>query len=326
MRCWGGRMAQLMNKKVENNKVLVIVGQTAVGKTALSLQLAQLTGGEILSADSRLFYKGMDIGTAKPSKEEQNQAPHHFVDICNPDQTITLGEYQTRVYTTIDQLHETGKLPIMVGGTGQYAWAVIEGWGIPRVPPQPDLRRVLEEIGKEECYRWLRQLDPKATEKIHPNNMRRIVRALEVTLVSGHPITYLQRKTPPPYEFFIVGLKREREELYQRIDQRVEKMIAQGLEAEVQALLEAGYSPKLPSMSGLGYKQMVHYVRGLSTYDEMIERIQVETHRFARNQNTWFRPDDERIHWFDLTHEQNAEEKVIPRVMAWYQERPSQPS
>lgn len=318
MQYWGGKMSQLMNRKV-----LVIVGQTAVGKTALSLQLAQLTDGAILSADSRLFYKGMDIGTAKPNKEEQAQAPHHFVDICAPDQTITLGEYQTRAYATIDQLHEEGTFPIIVGGTGQYVWAVIEGWGIPRVPPQPDLRRVLEEIGKEECYRWLVQLDPTAAQKIHPNNMRRIVRALEVTLVSGWPISHLQRKTPPPYEFFIVGLKREREALYQRIDQRVEQMIAHGLEAEVRALLETGYSPKLPSMSGLGYKQMVHYVRGLSTHEEMIERIQVETHRFARNQNTWFRPDDERIHWFDLTHEPDAEERVISKVMAWYQERPS---
>ena len=218
----------------ESKKLLVILGPTAVGKTALSLQIAEQFEGEIISADSRLFYRGMDIGTAKPSAAEQAQAPHHLIDICNPDETLTLGEYQRRAYRTIDSVLENGRLPILVGGTGQYVKAVVEGWGIPEVPPHPDLREALESMGGPELARWLQRLDPTAAERIDARNVRRVVRALEVTLVTGQPITDLQRKTPPPYDIKMIGLIRDRETLYQRIDQRVDQMMTAGLVAELE--------------------------------------------------------------------------------------------
>ena len=178
--------------------LLVIVGPTAVGKTALSLQLASQFNGEIVSADSRLFYRGLDIGTAKPTVAERQQVPHHLIDICTPNETLTLGEYQRLAYATIDSVLARGKLPLLVGGTGQYVTAVVEGWGIPKVPPQPELRHILQSLGGAELARWLHYLDPKAAAKIDPRNVRRVIRALEVTLVSGQPISHLHENTQNP--------------------------------------------------------------------------------------------------------------------------------
>ena len=165
-------------KSSTQHSLLVIVGPTAVGKTALSLQLAQTFGGEIVSADSRLFYKGLDIGTAKPTAAERAAVPHHLIDICPPDQTISLGEYQQMAYEVMGEIHGRGRLPILVGGTGQYVQAVVEGWGIPRIPPQPALRAALESLGGEELARWLAVLDGEAAVKIDPRNVRRVIRAL----------------------------------------------------------------------------------------------------------------------------------------------------
>ncbi len=276
--------------------VLFIVGPTAVGKTALSLGLARRLGGEIISADSRLFYRGMDIGTAKPSVAEQTAVSHHLIDICNPDETVTLGTYQDTVYGLIDALD----FPILVGGTGQYLRAIVEGWGIPRVPPHPRLRAALEALGGAELGRWLRVLDGETAVRLDVRNVRRVVRALEVTLVSGQPMSVLQRKNPPPYRFVIVGLHRNREILYQRIDDRVDLMMEAGLLAELEQLRADGYGRKLPSMSGLGYRQLWAYLDNEMTLPEAIERVKFETHRFARGQYNWFKPDDPTINWFDV--------------------------
>ncbi|MCA9934638.1 MAG: tRNA (adenosine(37)-N6)-dimethylallyltransferase MiaA, partial [Anaerolineales bacterium] len=275
-------------KDETNPPLLVIVGQTAVGKTALSLQLAAAFNGEIISADSRLFYRGMNIGTAKPTPAEQAQIPHHLIDMCQPDETLTLGEYQDLAYAAINAVHQRGGLPIVVGGTGQYVRAVTEGWGIPRVPPQLVLREALAQVGGPELARWLAALDPTAAAKIEPRNVRRVIRALEVTLVSGRPISELQRKQPPPYAICQIGLRRERAALYARIDQRIDAMMSDGLLAEVEALRDAGHGRFLPAMSGLGYRQLYAYLDGEMALDEAIERIKFETHRFARQQNTWF--------------------------------------
>ena len=296
--------------------LLVVLGPTAVGKTSISLQIAKRFDGEIISADSRLFYRGMDIGTAKPSAQEQAQVPHHLIDICNPDETLTLGEYQRLAYRTIDVVLANGRLPILVGGTGQYVKAIVEGWGIPEVPPQPALRDGLAELGGPELARWLRLLDSEAAGKIDPRNVRRVIRALEVTLVSGQPISKLQRKTPPPYTIQMIGLIRDRKTLYQRIDQRVDQMISAGLLAELEVLRDAGYGRSLPAMSGLGYQQLWAYLAGEMTLDEAVERIKFETHRFARQQNTWFRQDDPRIAWFDLGGD-GGETAVIDHVQHW---------
>lgn len=279
--------------------LLVIVGPTAAGKTALSLHLARRFNGEIISADSRLFYRGMDIGTAKPTTHERQAIPHHLIDIANPDETITLGEYQDMAYRAIDEVQQRGRLPLLVGGTGQYVQAVVQGWGIPRVPPHPRLRQALQALGGQEVARWLQVLDPVAAQRIDPRNVRRVIRALEVCLLSGRPISELQQKRPPPYNILTVGLALEREALYARIDERVEQMMAAGLLQEVERLRDQGYGRNLPAMSGLGYQQLWAYLEGELTLAEAVERIKFETHRFVRQQFTWFRPNDPHIHWFN---------------------------
>ena len=301
------------------NKLLVVLGPTAVGKTTLSLRLAQELGGEIISADSRLFYRGMDIGTAKPTRAQQSMIPHHLIDICDPDQTLTLGQFQRLASTAIDQISTAGRLPILVGGTGQYIMAVIEGWGIPEVPPQPLLRKKLGHLGEYELNRWLTALDPQAATNIDRRNIRRVVRALEVVLVSGIPISELQRKTPPPFSTCIIGLSRNRELLYERIDQRVNTMMAEGLLQEVISLREAGYDRFLPSMSGLGYRQISAHLAGELSLEEAVEKTKFDTHRFVRQQKTWFRQDDPRIHWFD-PGQNGTEDAVLKLANNWLEQ------
>lgn len=292
--------------------MLVVVGPTAAGKTALSVSLAQTLAGEIVSADSRLFYRGLDIGTAKPSLAERGGIPHHLIDICQPDETLTLGEYQRLAYAAIAAVHRRGHLPILVGGTGQYVKAVVEGWGIPEVPPQPALRMALARLEQAELMRWLAQLDPAKAAELEPRNVRRVIRALEVIFMTGRRMSQLQRKSPPPYRIAIIGLACERAWLYQRIDARVDKMMADGLLGEVMALQRAGYGRKLPALSGLGYRQLYDYLAGEVTLPEAVERIKFETHRFARQQNTWFRRDDPTIHWLDA-----ARPDLIPAARAY---------
>lgn len=295
--------------------LLVLAGPTAVGKTALSLRLAERFGGEIISADSRLFYRGLDVGTAKPTAGERATVPHHLIDLCDPDETLSLGQYQRLAYQIIDGVHACGRLPLLVGGTGQYAWAVVEGWGIPEVAPRPALRAALEALGPHEAARWLAALDPAVAGRIDPRNVRRVVRALEVTLVTGRRMSDLQRKSPPPYDTLIIGLGRDRRSLYERIDARVDEMMAAGLLDEVIRLREAGYDRSLPSMSGLGYRQLLAYLDGEMRLDEAVARIKFETHRFARQQATWFRANDPRIAWFDLGA--TGEGAIVALVERW---------
>ena len=292
--------------------LLALVGPTAVGKTALSLELARRFDGEIVSADSRLFYRGLDIGTAKPMAAERAAAPHHLIDIRDPGEMLSLGQYQRLAHATIDGVLARGRLPILVGGTGQYIMAVAEGWGIPEVAPRPALRAALEGLGGAEAARWLAALDPAAAARIDPRNVRRVVRALEVTLVSGRPISELQRKTSPPYDVRLVGLRRDRATLYARIDARVDDMLAAGLLDEVRRLRDAGFADE-PPLSGLGYRQLLAYLRGETTLDEAVARIKFETHRFARQQATWFRADDPRIAWFEA----GDGEGVVAYVADW---------
>ncbi len=303
----------------ERGRLLVIVGPTAVGKTALSLLLAEQFAGEIVSADSRLLYRYMDIGTAKPDSAEQARAPHHLIDIVDPDQTVTLGEYQQRCYATIAAIHARHHLPILVGGTGQYVKAVVEGWGIPQVAPQPALRAQLEQLPSAQLHDRLIAHDPTAAAKIHPNNKRRLIRALEVCIVAGEPITALQAKNPPPYDIMMLGLHLERATLYERIDQRVDTMMATGLLDEMLRIRAMGYQRDLPAMSGLGYQQLWEYLDGECTLDEAVERIKMETHRFVRHQHNWF-GSDQRIVTVDVQaadYPDNAQSLVA----SWLTER-----
>ena len=283
--------------------VVVIVGPTAAGKTALSLALAQELGGEIVSADSRQIYRGMDIGTAKATPADRAAVPHHLLDVVTPDQALTLSEYQQMAYAALDGIVIRGRLPFLVGGTGQYVHAVVEGWNIPAVAPRPDLRAELEAFaqaaGAEALHARLTALDPVAAGRIDHRNVRRVIRALEVCLVTGQPISELQRKTPPPYHFTLIGVTRPRPELYARIDARVERMIADGLVDEAARLAAAGYDWRLPAMTGLGYAQIGQYLRGEASLEEAIARIKRDTRRFVQQQYNWFRLDDPVIRWVD---------------------------
>ncbi len=280
--------------------MLAIVGPTATGKTELSLHLASLFGGEIISADSRLIYQGLDIGTAKPSIAERLRVPHHLIDICPPDQTLTLGQYLKLAYAIADDIHSRSRLPLLVGGTGQYIYAYLEGWQVPEVAPDRLLRTTLEALGEQELIRWLKELDPKAAQNIDSRNVRRVIRALEVTMLTGRPISQLQTKRPPAYSINMIGLNCSREMLYNRIDNRVDNMMSAGFLEEVEYLLGQGFDPFLPSMSGLGYRQLCAYLQGDCTLEEAIVRTKFETHRYARQQYTWFKLDDPSIQWFDI--------------------------
>jgi len=287
----------------ERIRLLVIVGPTAVGKSALALRLARHFAGSIISADSRLIYRGMDIGTAKPSAADRAEIPHALIDIVAPDEPFGLAQYQELAHQAIAAAHAAGRLPLLVGGTGQYVHAVTEGWSIPRVPPQPALRAELQAQadaeGADALHRRLAAVDPQAAARIDPHNVRRVIRALEVYLATGAPISELQRRTPPPYDLLQIGLRMERERLYARIDARVDAMMAAGLLEEVRRLRTAGYDDRLPSMSGLGYRQLAAHLRGEIGLPEAVEQIKRATRRYVHQQMMWFRESDPAITWFE---------------------------
>jgi len=292
------------------NRLLAIVGPTGVGKSKLALRLAKAFDGEIVSADSRQVYRYMDIGTAKPSPEELSLVPHHLIDIASPDEDFSLAQYQKLAYKAIEDIHQRHKLALLVGGSGLYVWSVLDGWRIPPVAPDPGFRRSLEEkaarVGKDELYQELARLDPVAAQRIDPRNVRRTIRALEVHRGAEVPISQLQGKIAPPLNTIIIGLTADRAELYQRIDLRVDEMIKQGLVDEVKQLMDRGYNPNLPVMSGIGYKQIGLFLRGELSLAAAIQQIKFETHRLVRHQYSWFRLKDDRIRWFDIQREKEA--------------------
>jgi len=303
--------------------LIVILGPTAVGKTSLAIDIARDLDGEIVSADSRQIYRHMDIGTAKPTPEEQEAATHRLIDIVAPEENLSLAQYQRRAYSAIDQLHQQGKVPLLVGGTGQYITALVEGWSIPEVPPNEQLRSELETYaekhGASALHQRLSHRDPVAADKIHPNNIRRVVRALEVCIETDTPISELQRKKPPPYAIRQYGLQMEREALYQRADRRVDNMMEAGLLDEVRGLLARGYPASLPAMSSIGYRQLAEHLRGEISLDEAIETTKYATHDFIRRQYTWFRGHDDGIIWLDAAT--LRPKQVIENIHQWLKER-----
>jgi tRNA dimethylallyltransferase len=295
--------------------VIAIIGPTAVGKSELALRLAGSYSLEIISADSRQVYRYMDIGTSKPSPAERTAVPHHVVDVVDPDEDFSLAMYHRLAIEALEAIQQGEHFAFLVGGSGLYVWSLVDGWQIPSVPPDHKLRRELEARAQQESsqtlYRELEKIDPAAAAKISPRNIRRIVRALEIYHTTGRRPSELQRKEAPGFSTLVIGLTCERSELYRKIDLRVDNMIKKGLIEEVEHLLEEGYSPSLPSMSGIGYKQIGQFVRGEMTLPEAIDKMKYETHRLARHQYAWFRLSDSRIHWFDVGEAGGAASKRI---------------
>ncbi len=287
--------------------VLALVGATAVGKSAVAVTLAQRIGGEIINADSRQVYRGMAIGTGIPSEDERSGVPHHLYGVSEPDDDFSLGRFLTAAKCAIQDIHERAKTPIVVGGTGQYVWALLEGWNVPEVAPDPDLRQKLmeraEAEGRNTLHEELRRLDPTAAELIHPNNLIRTVRALEVVRTTGRPFSEQRTQTPPPWDTRIAGVSMERAVLDVRIEQRVDRQLEAGWVDEVRALLAADYSPSLSSFRSIGYREIAAHVEGHMPVDEMRQTIISKTRRFARTQFAWFRADDERITWVDASED-----------------------
>jgi tRNA dimethylallyltransferase len=303
-------------------RLLAIVGATATGKTTLAIQLAERFDGEIVNADSRQVYRGMDIGTAKPTPQEQQRAPHWLIDVARPDERLTLATYLELANVALADIWARGRLPVVVGGTGQYVWALLEGWRVPRVPPDPALRAELEAVAHREgpgvLFELLRREDPVSAASIDPRNVRRVIRALEVTRATGRPFSAWRERRPHIESPLIIGLRMQRDRLYGRIDERVDVMMAGGFLDEVRALNNAGYGCDLPSMDSIGYRQICDHLAGERTLADAVARIKTETHRLARMQHTWFRADDTRIRWLDANVPWLGQEAVavVQRALA----------
>ncbi len=279
--------------------LLAMVGPTAVGKTALSLALARHFPVEVVSVDSRQVYRGMDIGTAKPTHQELAQAPHHLIDVVEPTEDFSLAVYLDMAREAVRDIHRRGKLPLLVGGTGQYLWALLEAWHVPAVAPDLAYRQELATVGREALHARLAEVDPQSAATIDPRNQRRIIRALEVYHQTGVPFSSMRRRGPEPYRACILGLTLPRGDLHQRIDQRVDEMVQAGWIDEVEGLISRGITPDHSSMGSVGYREIAAFLAGDLALEEAIRNIKTSTHRFARHQYAWFRISDPRITWLD---------------------------
>jgi tRNA dimethylallyltransferase len=284
------------------NPLIVILGPTAVGKTEIAITVAEELNGEIVSADSRLFYRGMDIGTAKPTREQRKRIPHHLIDVVEPDEEWSVAQFSSRATKRINDIHQRGKIPFLVGGSGQYIRAIVEGW----VPPprgkdntfREELEKYVEGEGKDALHQRLASIDPESAARIQSSNVRRVIRALEIYQTTGVPASQQRVKTPPPYQILQIGLSMPRELLYQRIDERIDMMLANGLVEEVGELLAKGYSLDTPSMSAIGYIQIGKALLEKTSMDDAVQEMRKFTRQFVRRQANWFKEDDPNINWF----------------------------
>lgn len=306
----------MQNKK---DLLVAIVGPTAVGKSEVAIEIAQKIGSEIVSADSMQIYRYMDIGTAKPTIEERELVPHHMIDIVYPDEEFSATDFQKRAKSCIKSIYQSDKIPLVVGGTGFYINALCYDYTFSPAGKDESLRKHLkkeaEEKGVDYLYNQLVQIDPEAAAKIHPNNLRRIIRALEVCKTTGKPFSYYVKMTKmgkSPYDLLIFGITMPRDELYRRINKRVVSMIEKGFIDEVEKLLEMGYDKNLKSMQGLGYRQVIQYLEGRLTLDEAIDLIARDTRRYAKRQYTWFLR-DQNIIWLDILEQ--GKEKIAAKII-----------
>lgn len=300
---------------MEKTRLIIVSGPTASGKTSLAVELALLFNGEIISADSMQVYRLMDIGTAKPAFEERKGVPHHLIDVVYPDEEYTAARFRVEAAGKIREIAERGRNAIITGGTGLYIKALTQGL-FKGPEADPELRRgllaVAAERGKEALHEMLRKIDPEGASGIHPNNLNRVIRAIEVYELAGKPMSGLQKEHSfgdSPYECLKIGLDMEREALYGAIDRRVDKMISAGLLEETRALADMGYAYDLKPMCGLGYKEMSGYLNGAHPFDEAIRLMKRNTRHYAKRQLTWFRKDTG-IRWFKPAEKKNISEAV----------------
>lgn len=286
--------------------LLCILGPTAVGKTEIAIAVAQRLNAEIVSADSRQIYRYMDIGTAKPTPCQQAQVRHHLVDVVDPDERFSVADYQRAADNAIGDIQSRGKRAMLVGGAGLYFRAIVDGlFDGPNADPafRGGLRAEAQKFGAEVLHRRLSRVDPESASRIHPNDLTRVIRALEVYEKTGKVISDLQKewiRTSPRYSFVAFGINRERQELYQRIEARVDKMLESGLLEEIQRLIARGYDKNLPAMQGFGYKELIDYLDGKYDWDTAVNLLKRNTRRYAKRQLTWFR-NDPRIKWINLS-------------------------
>ncbi|MEH7384507.1 tRNA (adenosine(37)-N6)-dimethylallyltransferase MiaA [Bacillus sp. JJ1521] len=297
----------------KNEKLVVLIGPTAVGKTKLSIELAKKLNAEIISGDSMQIYKGMDIGTAKISNDEMEGIPHHLIDIKEPHESFSVAEFQTAVRKLISDIHSRGKLPMIVGGTGLYIQSVIYDYQFTDDASNPEYRKRLEqqvtENGVDSLFLELKEIDPESAERIHPNNVRRVVRALEIFKTTGKTMTeYMEeQKQELIYDVALVGLTMDREMLYERINDRVDLMIESGLLKEVSIFHTQGLRD-CQSIQAIGYKELYGYLDGSLSLEEAITQLKQNTRRYAKRQLTWFRNKMD-VKWFDMTEKNQFEEK-----------------
>ena len=300
---------------MEKIKTIIIAGPTASGKTDLAVQLASLCNGEIISADSMQVYRRMDIGTAKPTLEERGGIPHHMIDIIEPGEEFSAARFASLALEKIREMRERGKNPFVAGGTGLYIKTLTHGiFKGPEADPalRARLEREVDEHGSARLHERLKEVDPAGAAAIHPNNRARVMRALEVYALSKKPISEYHREhafSDEPLQTLKIGLAVDREELYGRINERVDRMMARGLLAETRGLLDAGYSPSLKPMGGLGYKEMTDCIEGRRTLEEAVELLKMNTRRYAKRQMTWFGKDPG-IRWFNPGQKKDIIEAV----------------
>lgn len=313
--------------RADSRPLLAIVGPTAVGKSDLALALAERFSGEIVNADSRQLYRRMDIGTAKPLPEARGGVPHHLYDVAEPAEPLGLACYLDLARRTITEVHGRGRLPIVVGGSGQYVLALLEGWQAPQAPPDPALRERLRaearERGAKALHARLREVDPEAAASIDPRNIRRVIRALEVHHATGRRFSEARAKAPPPFRSLVLGLTTPtRKELHERIDRRVDAMLAAGWLDEVRTLVQAGFGATPVFQASMGYSDLARALAGDRTLDEARATIRAAHHRLARSQYTWFRRKDLGGQW--LTVGQDVPEQAQAIVSAFLTARPEE--
>ena len=300
-------------------ELVAIIGPTAVGKTEVGIAVAEALEAEIVSADSRLIYRGMDIGTAKPSPEQLALVPHHLIDIAEPEESWSLARFQRAADEAIEEVQRRERLPLLVGGTGQYVTAILEGWLPPPKAPDNAIRSAFESQAAEHGPRFLHAklevVDPTTAEAIDPSNVRRVARALEVYELTGTPLSEQQRASPPDYRILRLGLNLPRPELYARIDGRIDRMLERGLLEEVQALLERGIELDHPPMSGIGYRQIGRFLQGEWSLEEAVAEMRRLTRQFVRRQANWFKADDPRIEWIEANEAVTG--RLIDRIRSW---------